>query len=159
MRKNKFWLTTLLTIIFLSLNIIAQDTSRNAEVKTAEQPDAPSVVCSSFNSIQFGQTVNGTLSTADCADAGRFIDEYRFQGQAGQRVVVTMNSDALGLPANQGVDSFLILQTLSGGVGTTIATNDDGGNNGSATTVRNSRIPAFTGFFILPATGTYTLFN
>jgi Cohesin domain len=155
MRKSKFWLTTLLTIIFLSLNIIAQDGSRNAEVKTVEQPDAPSVVCSSFNSIQFGQTVNGTLSTTDCADGGKFIDEYRFQGQAGQRIVVTMNSDAIGLPANQGVDSFLILQSLSGGVGTTIATNDDGGNNGSSTTVRNARIPAFTGFFILPADGTY----
>ena len=90
-------------------------------MKTDDQAEAPSIVCSSFSSIAFGQTVNGTLSNTDCSDGGRFVDEYRFQGQAGQRIVVTMNSDALGLPANQGVDSALILQSLSGGVGTMIA--------------------------------------
>jgi hypothetical protein len=96
--------------------------------------------------ITFGQTINGTLATSDCAFSGttRYVDVYNFSGTSGQQIAVTMNSSAF--------DTYLFL--LDSG-NQTIAQDDDGGGGTNGT---NSRIPATSGFFTLPATGAYTIY-
>ncbi len=92
--------------------------------------------------ISFGQTANGTLSTSDCVLSGttRYVDVYTFSGTAGQQIAVTMNSTAF--------DTYLYLANSSNQV---LIENDDGGGG------TNSRIPPNSGFFTLPATGTYSI--
>ncbi|MEK6283139.1 MAG: Calx-beta domain-containing protein [Acidobacteriota bacterium] len=93
--------------------------------------------------ISPGQTINGTLTTSDCVFVGttRYVDVYNFSGTAGQQIAVSMNSSIF--------DTYLYLLNPSN---QTITENDDGGGN------TNSRIPASTGFFTLPATGSYTIY-
>lgn len=55
-----------------------------------------------LQSIQCGQTVNGSLASGDCTlDDGSFVDYYQFPGANNQDVTVTMRSN--------GVDSYLAL--------------------------------------------------
>src|SRR5262245_55399940 len=87
-------------------------------------------------SITLGQPVNGELRQGDqTLRSGEFTDAYTFQGRAGQRVVITMQSSAL--------DSYLIL----GGPNNFQQDNDDE-PSGS----HNSRIDV-----TLPANGSYRL--
>jgi len=101
---------------------------------------APSGGCPT-TSISPGQTINGTLTTSDCFFTGttRYVDVYNFSGTAGQQIVISMNSSAF--------DTYLYLLNSSN---QTIADDDDSGD------LTNSRIPG-SGFFTLPATGTYTI--
>ena len=93
-------------------------------------------------SIVPGQTIN-TILTTGCVFTGtsRYVNEYNFIGTAGQQIAIAMNSVEF--------DTFLFLNNPSN---QTIAQDDDGGGG------TNSRIPAFNGFFILPATGTYRIY-
>ncbi len=92
--------------------------------------------------ISVGQTVNGTVDTGDCKARVRGIsylsDRYSFSGTAGQRVAILQTSSA--------IDTYLYLV----GPDLTVVAEDDDGGGGT-----NSRIPSGSGFFILPATGTY----
>ncbi|MBA4185798.1 MAG: VCBS repeat-containing protein [Acidobacteria bacterium] len=90
--------------------------------------------------INAGQTINGTLATSDCVNAGRYYDQYTFSGTSGQRISIAQNSTNF--------DTYLYLINSSG----QIITEDDDGGGGT-----NSRIPATSGFFTLPATGTYSI--
>jgi hypothetical protein len=57
--------------------------------------------------VASGQTMNGELAPGDAQlRTGEFVDTYRFQGEAGQRVVVDMRSTAF--------DPYLILRAPSG---------------------------------------------
>jgi hypothetical protein len=93
--------------------------------------------------ITSGQTINNSLLTSDCAFPGtnRYVDVYTFAGTAGQTVSISMNSTSL--------DTYLYLVNSSGQV----LTEDDDGGGGT-----NSRIPATSGWFTLPATGGYLIF-
>ncbi len=93
--------------------------------------------------ISVGQTINGTLVTTDCVFAGttRNLDVYSFSGTAGQQIAISLNSSAF--------DAYLYLVNPSSQI---IAQDDDGGGG------TNSRIPATSGFFNLPAAGTYTIY-
>jgi len=94
--------------------------------------------------ISYNQTVNGNLATSDCAvNIGGdpfYTDLYTFSGTAGQQISIAMNSSA--------VDSYLVLHTPSGD-----GSLDDDEGGGSP----NARIPAGSGLFTLPETGTYTI--
>jgi Calx-beta domain/Putative binding domain, N-terminal/Bacterial pre-peptidase C-terminal domain len=93
--------------------------------------------------ITIGQSINGTLANTDCrlpAD-GSFLDAYTFSGTAGQQVAITLTSTSF--------DAFLILNSPTG----TALASDDNSAGGT-----NARIPAATGFFALPTTGTYTIY-
>ncbi|HKG11792.1 MAG TPA: S8 family serine peptidase [Pyrinomonadaceae bacterium] len=93
--------------------------------------------------IGIGQTVNGSLAATDCrfpAGGDRFSDAYTFAGAAGQQITVSMSSGAF--------DTFV---HLLGPGGAEVASDDDGGGG------TNSRIPASSGFFTLPSSGTYTI--
>lgn len=91
--------------------------------------------------INFGQTVNGTLSTSDCSlDDGSFVDVYSFSGTTGQRISILMTSPAF--------DTFLYLLRPDGSV---LQIDDDGAGG------TDSRIPPGSGFLTLPATGSYTI--
>ena len=91
--------------------------------------------------ISVGQTINGNLTTGDCPlGDGTFYDTYSFNGNAGQRVAVSMTSSQF--------DTFLFLNRPDG---SPLAVDDDGGDG------TNSRVPPGSGFITLPVTGTYTI--
>jgi len=97
--------------------------------------------------ISIGQTVNGALTTSDCRaplrikDGERpFADRYSFNGTSGQPVIISLSSASF--------DTYLYLLGPDGSV---IAQNDDGGSGSG------SRIPAGTGFFTPPASGTFII--
>jgi hypothetical protein len=96
--------------------------------------------------ISVGVTANGSLSPGDCRAPSRgvehFADRYAFNGFAGQRVSITMNSTGGGL------DPYVYLIAPDGYF---LGQDDDG--NGSF----NSRIPATSGAATLPQTGTYII--
>ncbi len=121
--------------------------SRNNITKPRIRVDAAlSVVGASclINQINVGQTINGQLlSASDCSfsdNLNHYFDYYTFNGTAGQQIAVSKNSSAF--------DTYLYLLNSSGQI---IAENDDSGGN------TNSRIPATSGFFTLPADGTYSI--
>ena len=91
-----------------------------------------------------GSSANGSLGPSDCRSPSRgvehFADRYSFNGNAGQRVTITMNTSSGGL------DPYIY---LIGPDGYVVAQDDDG--NGGV----NSRIPFGTATFTLPDTGTY----
>lgn len=92
--------------------------------------------------ISPGQTISGSLTTSDCIFTGttRYVDVYNFNGTAGQRVAVSMNSSTF--------DTYLYLVNSSNQV---LAEDDDGGGS------TNSRIPASSGYFTLPTAGSYSI--
>ena len=100
--------------------------------------------------ISLGQSVNGALTTSDCswyyAQAPQqyyYTDVYSFSGTAGQQVSFLMASSA--------VDTYLDLYAVNDFAAPPLASDDDGGG------AYNARIPAGSGYFTLPATGTYYL--
>ncbi len=91
--------------------------------------------------ITIGQTLTGQLLPGDCTAVfgdGSPSDLFSFSGTAGQQVAISMNSTD--------VDSYLALFSPAL---QSIAQDDNGGGG------TNARIPANSGFFTLPATGTY----
>ncbi len=97
--------------------------------------------------INAGQPVNGSLAPGDCQsplrikDGARpFADRYSFTATGGQPVVITL--------ASADFDTYLYLLGANGSV---IAQNDDAASSG------NSRIPAGSGFFTLPSSGTFII--
>ena len=83
-----------------------------------------------------GQTMNGELAAGDTTlQTGEFIDNFNFQGQAGQRVTIDMRSTA--------IDPYLILLAPSG------AQED---NDDASSTDRNARIET-----TLTETGNYRI--
>jgi hypothetical protein len=91
--------------------------------------------------IPFGETKNGALATSDCHVEDHYIDSYSFNGTAGQKIAIALNSGAF--------DTYLFLLKSDG---TVVAENDDV----NFPTDTNSRIPV-SGYFTLPATDTYTI--
>lgn len=91
-----------------------------------------------------GSTTAGTLNFYSCRNGARgtsyYTNRYSFSGTAGQQVSLQITSASF--------DSYMYLENASGAV---IASNDDSGG----TTL--SRIPANSGTYTLPATGTYTV--
>jgi hypothetical protein len=93
--------------------------------------------------ITVGQTLNGSLTTADCrypTGSNWYSDAYTFNGVAGQQIAVMMSSSTF--------DTWLALQAPNGAELT--FNNDSGGGT-------NSRIPTTSGFYTLPSTGTYKI--
>lgn len=91
--------------------------------------------------INFGQTINGALSTSDCHSEDHYVDSYSFNGTAGQHVAIELNSAAF--------DTYLFLVRSDG---TIVSENDDV----NPPTNTNSRIPV-SGYLTLPANDTYTI--
>ena len=93
--------------------------------------------------IAFGQTISGALTTTDCrfpVGSQWFSDAYSFNGTAGQQIAIAMSSSTF--------DTWIDLVGPSG----SIIVSDNNGGGGT-----NSRIPANTGFFTLPSSGTYVI--
>ena len=90
--------------------------------------------------IAIGDTIEGRLETSDGAnDAGQRADAYAFTGTAGQRVTVTMSSDAF--------DTYLELFSQGEGSLNSLDTDDDGAGEGT-----NSRLT-----YTLPEDGRYVI--
>jgi hypothetical protein len=96
-----------------------------------------------LQSISYGQTVSGSLSTTDCPDtvgsSSFYVDRYQFTGTAGDKVAIQMTSSSF--------DNWLVLRFPSGKF-----TNNDNGGGGT-----NARIPATSGYYSLTESGTYVL--
>ena len=93
--------------------------------------------------IALNQAINGTIAANDCGSlrAPTFpTDRYSFAGTAGQRIAIRADSSIF--------DTFLYLIDPTGAV---VASNDDGDFR------TNARIPAGTGLFTLPSSGTYQI--
>jgi hypothetical protein len=103
----------------------------------------PPPACGGAAAIAFGQTVSGVLQNGDCLRNGRFYDAYTFNGTAGQRIYIALNSAQF--------DTYLYLYRGNYPGGALWNSNDDGGGG------RNSRIPAVSGSVRLPSTGIYTI--
>ncbi|HEY0083089.1 MAG TPA: carboxypeptidase regulatory-like domain-containing protein, partial [Pyrinomonadaceae bacterium] len=105
---------------------------------------ARSTACAQNQPITFGQTVSGTLANGDCQNPvendGSLVDEYIFNGTAGQQVTITMQSSAF--------DTVLY---LLGPDGSQLAFNDDIDRNGTPPN-RNSRI-----VITLPESGVFSI--
>lgn len=111
--------------------------TRNGSVKP--RIDIGKAVC--YSTAAAGQNLDGQLAVTDCSlVSGAKFDAYAFGGNAGQRVSITLTA---------GFDAYL---TLLGPQGQTIGENDNGGGG------TNARIPATTGYLILPETGTYSIY-
>jgi hypothetical protein len=97
-----------------------------------------SVHASEVVTIQFGSVITGRLEPGDnqLAGDGSYYDAYTFDGQAGQRIQITMSSDEL--------DSYLILLDPDGN---SLIQNDDGGSGLDAQIV-----------YTLPVSGRYTVY-
>lgn len=103
---------------------------------------AGGVACSLALPISVGQTLTGQLSAGDCVRTnGSLADLYTFSGTAGQQIAINLNSQAF--------DGYLLLANPAG----TILTEDDNGGSGV-----NARIPAGSGLYTLPSTGSYIIF-
>lgn len=92
--------------------------------------------------IEPNAEVTGTLSDEDPAgEDGSFYDYWSYQGRAGERVRITMSSDAF--------DTFVSIGTVDGNSYNELAGNDDGSESGDGT---NSRLE-----FTLPNDGVYVI--
>jgi hypothetical protein len=110
----------------------------------AFQINPGTIGCASPSPIAFGQNVNGNLQNGDCVYTdGSFYDAYTFNGTAGQKIYITLNSTQF--------NAYLLFYQGSypGGA---LLTQDNNGGGGT-----NARIPATSGFLTLPATGNYTI--
>ncbi len=104
-----------------------------------------------IQNIAMGQTINGTLTTDDCAfyfasapSDLYYVDIYAFNGVAGEQVAISMNSTD--------VDSWLDLYNVNDLNASPLISDDDGGGG------NNARIPPTDGYYTLPATGTYYIY-
>jgi hypothetical protein len=113
---------------------------------TISQAAAAGAGCNFVGTLGAGVSFSGTLAAGDCTGgargAGYYTDRYSFEASPGQMVAFLLTSSAF--------DSFMYLRNPSG---TVIASNDDGGGG------TNSRIPASSGVFTIPAgaSGTYVI--
>lgn len=113
---------------------------------TVSQAVGGAAACGFAGSIPVSQTVTGTLASGDCTagarDSSYYTDRWSFEASPGQQVAFHLSSSAF--------DTYLYLKNPAG---TVIASNDDGGGG------TNSRIPATSGVFTLPAgaAGTYVI--
>jgi hypothetical protein len=99
-------------------------------------------------SISVGQTVSGQFTTDDCSwyfsitpQHPYYTDVYAFSGTAGQKISISLSSST--------VDTYVELYNVNDINATALVGDDDGGGG------TNSRIPAGSGYYTLPATGTY----
>ncbi len=94
--------------------------------------------------LSFGLAANGALAATDCTNGARgtayYTDRYSFYATAGQQISILLTSTAF--------DSYVYLKNSSG---TVMTSNDDGGGG------TNSRIPATSGTYTMPATAAYTI--
>ncbi len=113
---------------------------------TVTQSAGGAASCGFAGSVSSAGTYSGTLASTDCTFGARgtsyYTDRYSFDAVPGQQVAFQLSSSAF--------DTYLYLKNPAG---TVIASNDDGGGG------TNSRIPATSGVFTLPAgtSGTYVI--
>jgi hypothetical protein len=116
-----------------------------ARVLTLNQATGAIPTCAS-TPIAHGAVLSGALQTTSCTSgargAGYYTDRYTFNGVPGQQVSMLLTSGAF--------DTYMYLRNPAG---TVIKSDDDGGGG------LNSRIPASSGTFVLPAgsSGIYTI--
>ena len=90
--------------------------------------------------IRAGQTVRGTLATTDGkADDDSYVAGFAYTGRAGERLTISMESDAF--------DTYLLIGRMVNDRFERLESNDDAGEDGT-----DSQI-----VFTLPAAGTYVI--
>src|SRR6185295_2714361 len=124
-------------------NTVSVSTSGDQNTGNNMASDVTAVGAPCVQAISIPQTINGVLTTASCRSPIRgnlyYADRYTFSGAAGQGVAVHLSAT---------YDTILYLIGPNNSI---IASDDDGGGG------TNARIPAGSGFFSLPTSGTYTI--
>lgn len=139
------WNTTSVANGAYSLTARAYDAANNSATSAAVNVTVSNAPPPSCSPVALAQNVStgGSLSSTDCRDGARganyYVDRYTFTGVAGQQVAISLDG---------AFDTYVYLRNPGG---TVIAQDDDGGPG------VNSRIPAVSGVFSLPASGTYTI--
>lgn len=85
--------------------------------------------------VRAGQEVHGSLAETDPEmEDGSFYDYWTYTGRAGERIRISMSSEAF--------DTFVAAGTLAGGEFSEIASNDDGGENNGTNSVLEVTVPS-----------------
>lgn len=120
----------------------------------APRPRAEAEPVRSSGVLRAGPAVSGRLEESDARlDDGSFYDGWTYQGRAGERLVITMRSDAF--------DTFVSIGTADGGEFTPLESGDDGA--GGTDTRLEVTLPETRAYLIRAnslsggATGAYTL--
>jgi hypothetical protein len=116
---------------------------------------APQPTTGQARAVTMGETMTGELAETDNPDdeESRYYDAYTFTGRPGQRITVTMESEAF--------DTYLNLGRMQDGEFVSLATDDDSGEEG--TNSRISHVMDEEGEYVIratsfsDATGPYTL--
>lgn len=114
----------------------ANNTSRFSQCRLVEQSQSPLCLTGSIN---YGQSILGTLSAGACQSNNLFSDLNTFSGNAGDQIAITV--DAAFYPTLELVNpQGNVVQSVNGG-----------------NLSRNLRLPASEAFYSLPSSGTYTI--
>ncbi len=138
-------ISSVLTSSSVASSLVASSSSIPMSSSSAAISSVGSVDSCFATSVTFGITSSGNLTTNDCTAGARgvnyYTDRYSFTGTPGQQIAIQLSGS---------FDTFVNLKNPDG---TVIASNDDGGGG------TNSRIPATSGNFTIPAgtTGTYVI--
>lgn len=107
-------------------------------LSVAERPASPA--SATPRPVSAGQEVSGALEESDAVmEEESFYDYWTYRGSANERIRVTMRSEDF--------DTFVAVGTLSGATFTELASNDDGGEDGT-----NSQVEV-----TLPSNGTFVI--
>jgi alpha-tubulin suppressor-like RCC1 family protein len=124
-----------------TLSLFAASASSSSSVSSSSSSSNGCVVTTG---ITLGVASNGNLTATDCTNGARgttyYTDRFGISVNAGQQISILLTSSAF--------DSYVYLKSPAG---TVLVSNDDGGGG------TNSRIPATSGTYTVPATGTYII--
>lgn len=129
---------------YASLNTGAYTMSLLGSTSSSSSSNSSAATGCVTTNLSFGQAANGALAATDCTNGARgaayYTDRYSFYATAGQQISILLTSTAF--------DSYVYLKNPGG---TVMTSNDDGGGG------TNSRIPATSGTYTIPATAAYTI--
>lgn len=125
-----------------TLSLVAGSASSSSSLSSSSS--SSSAGCVVTNPVSLGVASNGSLAITDCTNSARgtsyYTDRFGISVNAGQQISILLTSGAF--------DTYVYLKSPAG---TVLVSNDDGGGG------TNSRIPATSGTYTVPATGTYII--
>jgi len=126
-----------------TLSLVAGSASSSSVSSSSSSASSVAGGCVT-NGVSLGVANNGSLAATDCTNGARgtsyYTDRFGISVNAGQQISILLTSSTF--------DTYVYLKSPAG---TVLVSNDDGGGG------TNSRIPATSGTYTIPATGTYII--
>lgn len=127
-----------------TLSLVAGSASSSSSVSSSSSSASSVAGGCVTNGVSLGVANNGSLAATDCTNGARgttyYTDRFGISVNAGQQISILLTSSTF--------DTYVYLKSPAG---TVLVSNDDGGGG------TNSRIPATSGTYTIPATGTYII--